>query len=157
MTGKKRGVSSMTRPDVFSRIPKRRSTIPALASLQRVVSEGQVASPSKKNILLTREKLRAGLHDPKGLLDLVGSSTNALERTKKLELLKSSGLLVKHQGSRSFSDKLNDAGVRLELGLGGQAVSDTLTFGAKVLSSPGFLSNRNISDVENGVVEAKTT
>ena len=157
MTGKKRGVSSITRPDVFSRIPKRRSTIPALASLQRAVSEGQVATPSKKNILLTREKLRAGLHDPKGLLDLVGSSTNALERTKKLELLKSSGLLVKHQGSRSFSDKLNDAGVRLDLGLGGQAVSDTLTFGAKVLSSPGFLSNRNISDVENGIVEAKTT
>ena len=109
-----------------------------MASLQRVVSEGQVASPSKNNILLTREKLRAGLHDPKRLLDLVGSSTNALERTKKLELLKSSGLLVKHQGSRSFSDKLNDAGVRLDLGLGGQAVSDTLTFGAKVLSSPGF-------------------
>ena len=88
---------------------------------------------------------------------MVGSSTNALERTKKLELLKSSGLLVKHQGSRSFSDKLNDAGVRLDLGFGGQAVSDTLTFGAKVLSSPGFLSNRNISDVENGVFEAKTT
>ena len=65
--------------------------------------------------------------------------------------------MVKIQGSRSFSDKLNEAGVRLDLGLGGQAVNDTLTFGAKVLSSPGFLSTRNISDVENGVDEGKTT
>ena len=77
-----------------------------------------MASPSKKNILLGREKLRAGLHDPKELMDLVGYSTNALERTMKLELLKSSVLLVKYQGLRSFSDKLNEAGVRLDLGLG---------------------------------------
>ena len=63
----------------------------------------------KKNVLRTREKLRAGLHDPKGLLDLIGSSTNALERTKKLELLKSSGLLSKTKGTRSFSERLKKA------------------------------------------------
>ena len=61
-----------------------------------------------------------GLHNPKGLLDLVGSTTNALERTKRLELLKTSGLMNKTQGARkSFSVKLNEATDRLELGLGG--------------------------------------
>ena len=47
--------------------------------------------------------------------------------------------------------------MRLELGLGGQSVSDTLIFGAKVLSSPGFLTNKNISEVKNGIVEGNTT
>ena len=45
-------------------------------------------------------------------------STNALERTKKLELLKSAGLLQNNKRSPSFADKLNDAVVNLGLGLG---------------------------------------
>ena len=60
--------------------------------------------------------------------------------------------MAKPQGFRSFLDKLNDAVVWLDLALGGQAVGDTLIFGTKVLSSPGFLSSRDISNVENGVV-----
>ena len=99
-----------------------------------------------------------GLHDPKGLLDLVGYTTNALERTKRLELLKTSGFMNKTQGARkSFSVKLNEATDRLELGLGGLSVNDALTFGAKVLSLPGFLTAKNISEVENNIVEGKTT
>ena len=90
-------ISRITNPanSPLTKIPKRMSTPPALASPQWVVGGGHIARPSKKNVLFTREKLRAGLHDPKGLLDLVGFSTNALERTKKIEQLKSSGLLVK--------------------------------------------------------------
>ena len=92
---------------------------------------------------MTREKLRAGLHDARGLLDLAGPSTHALERTKKLELLKSAGFLSRFQGASSFSDKLVAAALRLDLGVGGHKVADTLLFGAKVLSSPGFLSPKN--------------
>ena len=158
----KRGVSALAQDEEMTLIPKRQCTIPALASILRVPGGGGDGTAVRRNVLLTREKLRAGLHDPKGLLDLEGPSTNAIERTKRLELLKSSGLLVKNQSNRpftrlSFSDKLNEAKVRLALGLGGQSVRDTLTFGAKVLSSPGFLTPKNISDVENGVVEANTT
>ena len=40
---------------------------------------------------MTRERLRAEQHDPKGLLDLVRTTTSAQEHTKKLELLKSAG------------------------------------------------------------------
>ena len=64
----------------------------------------------------------------------------------------------KTQGARkSFSVKLNEATDRLELGLGGLSVNDALTFGAKVLSLPGFLTAKNISEVENNIVEGKTT
>ena len=64
----------------------------------------------------------------------------------------------KNQGSRkSFSVKLNEATDRLELGLGGLSVNDALTFGAKVLSLPGYLTAKNISEVENNIVEWKTT
>ena len=71
-------------------------------------------------------------------------------------------MLVKTRGSRPFtklfsSDKFSDAKVWLELGLGGQSVTDTLTFRAKVLSSPGFITPKNISDVKNGIVEGNTT
>ena len=112
----------------------------------------------KKSVLLTREKLRRGLNDPKGLLDLIGPTTNALERAKRLELLKTSGLLSESKGSKkSFSEKLNDASGRLDLGLGGLSVKDSLTFGARVLSLPGFLTAKNISDVENNIVDGKTT
>ena len=36
-------------------------------------------------------------------------------------------------------------------------MNNTLTFGAKVLSSPGFLTPKNIADIENGLVEGNTT
>ena len=65
------------------------------------------------------------------------SSTNALEQAKKLELLKNAGLLQKVKG-KSFSNKLKQAIIDLDLGLDGQKAGDTLVFGAKVLSSPGF-------------------
>ena len=135
----------------------KKSRVPALASLQQFSSGDGSEIAVKKNVLITREKLRAGLNDPKGLLDLAQSSTNALEHTKKLELLKTSGLLFKSRKTKSFSDKLDEATVRLGLGLGGHSVGDSLVFGAKVLSCPGFLSHRNISDVENNVVDGKTS
>ena len=154
--GKKR-LSSVAFPDSsFSAIPKK-TLVPALASLHQFSSGEGAEVAVKKNVLVTREKLRAGLNDPKGLLDLTQSSTNALEHTKKLELLKTSGLLFKSRKTKSFSDKLDEASVRLELGLGGNSMADSLVFGAKVLSCPGFLSSRNISDIENNVVDGKST
>ena len=57
----------------------------------------------------------------------------------------------------SFSDRLTMATTRLELGLGGHALSDTLLFGAKVLSTPGVLLVKNILDVENNIIDGKTT
>ena len=150
----KRGFSTVVSTGEVTRIPKKRSTIPALATLQQFSGD----NATKKSVLVTRAKIRAGQHDPKGLLDLMVTTTNALERTKKLELLKSSGLLNKSQNSKkSFSEKLNEATVRLDLGLGGHKVRESITFGAKVLSSPGFLSEKNILEVENNVVEGKTT
>ena len=152
-TSRKRDASAVT--DVV-RIPKK-SKIPALASLSRVSGLSNDGSP-KKRVLVTREKLRAGLHDPRGLLDLEGSSTSALERTKKLELLKSAGCLFeKKKKDQSFADKLNAAVLRLELGVGGHSVADSILFGAKVLSIPGFLSPKNLSDIENNIVDGNTT
>ena len=137
------------------------STIPALASIPRMQQLVELGCASKKQALLTREKLRAGMSDPRGLLRMVSSSTNALERTKKLEILKSSGfgfeMNKKPQGKVSFSDRLTMATTRLDLGLGGHALSDTLLFGAKVLSTPGVLSIKNITDIENNIIDAKTT
>ena len=156
--GSKRVFSAVSQSEVMARIPKKRSTVPVLASLQQFSGSCETSTPAKKNVLITREKLRMGLHDPKGLLDLVGPTTNALERTKRLELLKTSGLLNKSQGSKwSFSEKLNEATGRLDLGLGGLSVNESLTFGEKVLSSPGFLTAKNISDIENNIVDGKTT
>ena len=156
--GTKRFFSAVDRTADITRIQKKRSTIPALASIKQLTGNNESGHTEKKNILITREKLRMGLHDPKGLLDLVGSTTNALERTKRMELLKTSGMTNKSQGTRkSFSVKLNKATDRLELGLGGLSVNDTLTFGAKVLSLPGYLTAKNISEVENNIVEGKTT
>ena len=68
----------------------RGANIPALASVG-LVTEASSTGLSTKKALMTRERLRAGLHDPRGLLNLVGSSTDALERTKKWELMKSAG------------------------------------------------------------------
>ena len=59
-----------------------------------VVDEDVLGVSSSKRTLFTREKLRAGEHDPKGLLDLVSTSASALEHTKKLELLKASGYIL---------------------------------------------------------------
>ena len=66
--------------------------MPALASVAQVAAEGDLQNTPKKKVLMTREKLRAGLHDPRGLVELSGSSTKALERMKRLALLKSAGV-----------------------------------------------------------------
>ena len=135
-------------------IPKK-SKLPRLASVDEVFADGSDEVTKRKKLLLTREKLRAGLHDPKGLLDLVGSSTSALDRTKRLELLKDAGMSFK--GTKSFSDKLNAAILRLDLGLGGHSSEDTLLFGAKVLSCPGFLTKKNTTDIENNLIHGATS
>ena len=155
----KRGISAVLEQDEeLTVIPKKSiSKIPALAALNRVPGSSNMSGSAKKSVLVTRARLRAGFDDPKGLLNLVGPSTSALDRTKKLELLKSAGYEFNTQGESSFTDKLNDASLRLDVGLGGQSVADSLLFGAKVLSCPGFLTTKNISDIENNVVEAKTS
>ena len=154
---RKRGFSDI---GGLASIPKK-STIPALASITRMQELVDLGCASKKQALLTREKLRSGIHDPRGLLSMIGSSTNALERAKKLELLKSAGFGFdqnkKSPGKTSFADRCIMAMTRLELGLGGHALSDTLLFGAKVLSTPGALSPKNIVDIENNIVDGKTT
>lgn len=135
-------------------LPKK-ARIPELATAEEVFADGSDEITTRKKVLLTREKLRAGLHDPKGLLDLVGSSTNALDRTKRLEMLKGAGMNFK--GSRSFSDRLNSAIQRLDLGLGGHSVEDTLLFGSRVLSCPGFLSKKNTTDIENNLIHGTSS
>ena len=151
---RKRGISQVAES---SRIPKR-SKVPALASLSQVTLGETSTTASVKKVLETRERLRAGLDDPRGLLNLVGSSTTALERTKRLVLLKSAGHVFGPQSNKfSFVDKLNAAILRLELGLGAQSPADTLIFGSKVLSSPGFLTPKHVSNVENNWVEGNST
>ena len=86
-----------------------------------IVADARDTGLSAKKTLMTRERLRAGLHDPKGLLNLVGPSTDASERTKRLELLKSAGgRLDETRRNASFSEKFNTAKWRLDLGLAGQ-------------------------------------
>ena len=156
-SSKKRGVSAVADEAGMSRIPRKKYTIPALASVG-IVSEASSTGLSTKKALMTRERLRAGLHDPRGLLNLVGSSTDALERTKKWELMKSAGWCFDDKKKNTtFSEKLNAATWRLQLGLGGQVSGDTLLFGQKVLSNPGSLSYKNISDIENNIIDGKTT
>ena len=154
MEAKKRPSSEL---EVLSSIPKKKSRIPALASVELVTAEDSAGIATKKKVLMTRESLWRSMHDPRGLLDLAASSTNALERTKKLELLKSAGFGFNNQGSKSFSDKLNAAILRLDLGLGGHSVGDSLLFGAKVVSSPRSLTSKHISNVENNLVDGNTT
>ena len=139
------------------KIPKKKSRIPALASFVQVASESTLQDTPKKKVLMTREKLRAGLLDPRGLLDLSGSSTNALEHMKRLELLKAAGVGFDSKASSSFAEKLNAAIARLDLGLGGHSLSDSLLFGAKALSAPRSLSTKNISDIEYNAVDGKTS
>ena len=98
---RKRGVSLMLEDDEFQVVlKKKRSSIPALNNLCTLAG-GDVPDGTGKKRLLTREKLRAGLYDPKGLLNLTGPSTNALNRTKKLELLKGAGYEFNFRG-KSF-------------------------------------------------------
>ena len=137
--------------------PLKKSKVPALASVAQVSAEDELHNTPKKKVLMTREKLRAGLHDPRGLLDIAGSPTNALEHMKRLELLKNAGIEFDTKKSSSFSEKLNAAVARLDLGLGGQSLRDSLLFGAKVLSLPRALSEKNISDIEYNAVYGNTT
>ena len=118
-------------------IPKKmkRSSVPALASLASLAGE-DCGVGGTKHALLTRAKLRAARHDPKGLLDLSGPTTNALDRTKELELLKSAGYEFSPKVKKTFSDRLHEAQLRLDLGMGGHSMNDTLLFGGKVLSLP---------------------
>ena len=142
--------------DLLQHIPKK-TKIPALAALHLVPGGGADGQAAKKNVLVTRQKLRAAQLDPKGLLNLVNVSTNALERAKQLEMLKTAGLLQKNIRKTSFADRLQDANVRVDLGLAGQEAGDTLVFGQKVMSAPGFLSVKNVTDIQNNNVEGNTT
>ena len=57
---KKRSASSMENLTV---IPKKKSSIPALASLAQVFAENTTENTPKKKILMTRERLRRSMHD----------------------------------------------------------------------------------------------
>ena len=135
-------------------IPKK-PRVPELATAEEIFADGNDDISTRKKVLLTREKLRAGLHNPKGLLDLVGSSTSALDHTKRLEMLKGAGMSLK--GTRSFSDRLNAAIQRLDLGLGGHTMDDTLLFGSRVLSCPGFLTKKNTTEIENNLIHGTSS
>ena len=78
-TSKKRSIADVS--DVLQPIPKK-SKVPALAALHLVPGGGADGQTPKKSVLVTRQKLRAAQLDPKGLLNLVDSSTNALEWMK---------------------------------------------------------------------------
>ena len=154
-TPRKRGLSEVVETD-STRIPKKkRSTIPALAAVNVDFGSGDSGVTSKK-ALMTRKLLRKGENDPRGLLTLVGSSSDALERTKRMELLKTAGYSFQTQGT-SFSQQLIAATLRLDVGLGGHVHGDTLTYGANVLSTPGVLTKKNLSDIQNNVSSGKTT
>ena len=148
---KKRNISAISSLTSIPKKPK----VPEIASVDEVYADGSEEISTRKKVLLTRERLRAGLHNPKGLLDLIGSSTSALDQTKRLELLKAGGMSFK--GTKSFSDKLNAAILQLDLGLGGHSMQDTLLFGAKVLSCPGSITKKNTTDIENNLVHGTTS
>ena len=65
-----------------------------MATVEQISTENCIVGDSKRRALMTRERLRAEQHDPKGLLDLVRTTTSAQEHTKKLELLKSAGYIL---------------------------------------------------------------
>ena len=134
---------------------KEKSLIPALAAVN-VDFDTRGSSTTGKRALFTRKLLRKGENDPKGLLSLVGSSSDALERTKRMELLKTAGYNFDTKGT-SFSEQLIAATLRLDLGLGGHVRGDTLTYGARVLSTPGALTKKNISDIGNNNSSGRTT
>ena len=153
-TSKKRSIADVS--DVLQPIPKK-SRVPALAALHLVPGGGADGQDPKKSVLVTRQKLRAAQLDPRGLLNLVGTSTNALERAKQLEMLKTSGWLHKNARKRSFVERFHEAEVRVDLGMAVHQAADTLLFGQKVMSAPGFLSAKNVTDIQNNNVEASTT
>ena len=68
-----------------------------------------------------------------------------------------SGWLQKNERNKSFTDRIHNATVRVDLGLAGHIAGDTLVLGQKVLSAPGFISAKNVSDIQNNNVEGKTT
>ena len=107
----KRGISTVVeQAEELAVIPKMSiSKIQAWTSLSRVPGSSNMSGSAKKSVWVTREKLRAVFDEPKGLLNLVGPSTSAPDRTKKLELLKSAGYEFNTQRENSFTDKLNDA------------------------------------------------
>ena len=89
---------------------------------------------------------------------MVGTSTNALERAKQLEMLKTSGWLHKNVLKKSFAERFHDAEVRFDLGMAVHQANDTLVFGQKVMSAPGFLSGKSITDIQkNNVKESIRT
>ena len=135
----KRGLSAVTS---LSSIPKKKSRVPALVSIDSVMTDDTVDTSSKKKVLMTRQSLRSAGLDPRGLLNLENSSTSALEQAKTLELLKCAGYSFSSTGKKSFPDRFNAARVRLDSGMGGQSISDSLLFGAKVLSCPGALHKK---------------
>ena len=103
-----------------------------MASVEKISADDGIGGASKHRALMTRERLRAGQHDPKGLLDLVNTSTSALEHAKKLELRKSAGFIFNSTNKKlSMAEQFNATAVRLNLGLGGQSIKDSLLFGAK--------------------------
>ena len=91
---RKRAVTEVE--ELLQRIPKM-TRIPPLAPLHLVPGGGADGQAAKKNVLVTRQKLRAAQLDPKGLLNLVSVSSNALERAKQLEMRKTAGLLQKNK------------------------------------------------------------
>ena len=101
----KRGISALA--DVIPR----KSKIPALVSLARATEDLADICTYKKKILLTREKLRAGMHDERGLLNLTTPTSSSLERSKKLELLKSAGVFDS-KNKYNFEDKVKAAALR---------------------------------------------
>ena len=116
-------------------VKPKKSSISALASLSRKHELIDHGCGSKKQALITREKLRSGLHDPRGLHKMVSSYTNALERAKKMEILKCAGYVFDENknlpGETSFADKLQTAKTRLELGFGGHALKCFFFLGVK--------------------------
>ena len=123
-----------------------------MATVEQISAEDGIGGASKRRVLMTRGRLRFAQHDP--LLNLVSNSTSALEHAKNLELLKSAGYIFNYTGkNQSAAVKFNAATIRLDLELGGQRITDSLLFGAKVWNTPRVLSNKNVNDLENINVE----
>ena len=149
--------SAITEVEELLQLIPKKTKVPQLAPLHLTPGNGADGQAAKKNELVTRQKLRAAQLDPKELLNLVSVSSNALERTKQLEMRKTAGLLQKNSRKSSFSDRLQDAKVRVDLGLAGQQTGDTLLFGQRVMSAPGFLSAKNVTEIQNNNIEGNTT
>ena len=71
-TRKREGLDVVEEADL-SRIPKKKTRFLPVTDLQPITTGDGSGTSVKRNVLLTREKLRAGLTDPRGLLDLVPS------------------------------------------------------------------------------------